>query len=247
MDRTLIFPSISLLSENYSKLRQQGRFNKYHICTLSDEPYSVNDKNIFIFTPERYLSFLDKNKNVRFDFSFVDEIYKIDNSFIIDQDRNDENERDVAYRLALEYVCNFSYDVLLAGPYMTLPVESSTNMESFTNFAKHNGFKFLIYNEIEIVEKDYHHVKSGKTAIDDKIIPAGIARKMEKITCIVTTLSTPEENTIIYCGRRSSTESYVKQLLTNNVALSCINRFYINRRHQIFTDFIKNLAEYLPR
>lgn len=109
----LVFPSISLLSENCSKLRTLDSFSEYNIHTLSEEEYLVEENNIFIFTPERYLSFLDKNKGMHFDFAFVDEVYKIDNSFIIDQETTGENERDIAYRLALDYICNSSVDMML--------------------------------------------------------------------------------------------------------------------------------------
>ena len=114
----LIFPTINLLSENYLKLQNDEFFSTYKIHTLSEiSEEELGEKNIFIYTPERYLSFLDNNTRY-FNFSFVDEIYKIDNDFIIDNDTPEENERDTAYRLALEYVCRNSKDILLAGPYI---------------------------------------------------------------------------------------------------------------------------------
>ena len=58
--------------------------NNYTIHTLSDTEIT-GDRNILIFTPERYLSFIDKNKGVGLDFVFVDEVYKLDNGFIIDE------------------------------------------------------------------------------------------------------------------------------------------------------------------
>jgi len=103
----LIFPSISLLSENFLKLSELERFSQYKIHTLSESEFKKEDSNIFIFTPERYLSFLDKHQGLQFDFSFVDEVYKIDNSFILDQETTGENERDVAYRVALNYNLQF--------------------------------------------------------------------------------------------------------------------------------------------
>ena len=81
----LIFPTISLLSENFEKLISglSNTFNDYKIHTLSEDD-EVADKNIWIFTPERFLSFTDKHESQQFDFVFIDEIYKIDNEFIID-------------------------------------------------------------------------------------------------------------------------------------------------------------------
>lgn len=74
-----IFPTISLLSENLFKIHMLPAYkwikDNYIIHTLStiDE---VGERNLFIFTPERFLSFLDENQEVDLDFIFVDEVYK---------------------------------------------------------------------------------------------------------------------------------------------------------------------------
>ena len=241
----LVFPSISLLSENCNKLRQLDNYKNYKVHTLSEEAYSVEDDNIFIFTPERYLSFLDKNKDMRFDFAFVDEVYKIDNSFIIDQETTGENERDIAYRLALSFICNSTQDMMLAGPYMTLPNQSLVGTASFANFAIENQFEFLIYNDIEIVDKSYEQIKGKQSySIDGKIIPIGTLRKAEKISNIITELSTARENTIVYCGRRSSTESYTKTILADKSAIGKINEQCKDRITQVYEDFIRHLELY---
>lgn len=107
----LIFPSVALLSENLDKvfhLNQDDSFapleKSFAIHTLSDiNQDDLGERNIFIYTPERYLSFIEnKQTDVSFDFVFIDEIYKIDNDFIIDEE-SQENERDVAYRMATYY------------------------------------------------------------------------------------------------------------------------------------------------
>ena len=72
----LIFPTIALLSENleriYTDSALQNIKKEYSIHTLSD----VNDfgtKNLFIFTPERFLSYIEKDTNYirHFDFVFI--------------------------------------------------------------------------------------------------------------------------------------------------------------------------------
>src|SRR5690606_29954509 len=58
----LIFPSIALLSENLAKIKE-GKITfprAYEIHTLSYIDNNYGESNIFIFTPERFLSFLDK-------------------------------------------------------------------------------------------------------------------------------------------------------------------------------------------
>ena len=51
----LIFPAISLLSENYARLCSWEAFSDYAIHSLSEEEFDITQKNIFIFTPERFL------------------------------------------------------------------------------------------------------------------------------------------------------------------------------------------------
>lgn len=217
----LIFPAISLLSENYARLCGMETFSDYAIHSLSEEDFDIAQKNIFIFTPERFLSFMDSHEDLHFDFAFIDEVYKIDNSFVIDRETSGENERDTAYRLALEYICNLANDMLLAGPYMALPMGGATAQESFNNFAQDNGFTFLRYNQFEIVSKEYTTVKGRQQyIIDNNTIEIGSVSKSKKIANIIRALSSPTENTIIYCGRRSDTETYAKELLSNQELIS---------------------------
>ena len=61
----LIFPTVALLSENLERILTENNYQyikaNYKIHTLS-ETDETEDKNIFIYTPERFLSFTDKNK-----------------------------------------------------------------------------------------------------------------------------------------------------------------------------------------
>ena len=217
----LIFPAISLLSENYARLCRLDAFQTYKIHSLSEEEFNLSERNIFIFTPERFLSFMDSHQHLHFDFAFIDEIYKIDNSFIIDQETSGENERDTAYRLALEFTCNLTSDMLLAGPYMALPQPNTQQHKSFNNFAEDNEFSFLRYNQFEIVLKEYTTVKSKRQYhIDEIPVEIGSVGKGQKIANIIKSLSTPKENTIIYCGRRADTEAYARALLRDQALIS---------------------------
>lgn len=206
----LIFPTISLLSENFEKLISglSDTFNDYNIHTLSEDE-EVAEKNIWIFTPERFLSFIDKHELQQFDFIFIDEIYKIDNEFIIDKETTGENERDVAYRVALSYACKRSKDLLLAGPYMNMD-----NNTSFANFVKDNSFTILNYNSIEIVNKSITAIKGKKEYdIDNISIDLYDNSKYAKVCDIALRLTTPEENTIIYNNYKSGTERYAKEII----------------------------------
>lgn len=242
----LIFPSISLLSENYSKLRKSPVFTDYKIYSLSEEEHNLKDKNVFIFTPERYLSFMDKNSSLRFNFSFIDEVYKIDNSYIIDQETTGENERDTAYRLALEFICNISEDMLLAGPYMALPEPDLAvkNTASFINFANENKFIFQKYNHFEIVEKTYQTIKGQRQyVIGDSTVTIGSINKTEKISRIIEAISKPTENTIVYCGSKSQAERYAKSLLENQELLLFFQKKCEGTTPHIFKAFLTHLEK----
>lgn len=203
----LIFPAISLLSENYARLCSWEAFSDYAIHSLSEEEFDITQKNIFIFTPERFLSFMDSHQHLHFNFAFIDEVYKIDNSFVIDQETSGENERDTAYRLALEFICNLTDNMLLADPYMALPTAETELHKSFNDFARDNGFVFLRYNQFEIVSKEYTTVKSRQQYIIDNIpVEIGSASKTQKIANIILALSSPTENTIIYCINAPKTD-----------------------------------------
>ena len=59
----LIFPTIALLAENLEKMLSDENYAEireyYRIYTLSDTR-ELGAHNIFIYTPERFLSFTDK-------------------------------------------------------------------------------------------------------------------------------------------------------------------------------------------
>lgn len=238
----LIFPVISLLSENYVRLCSSDIFQEYKIHSLSEEEFNLSEKNIFIFTPERFLSFMDSHQHLHFDFAFIDEIYKIDNSFIIDQETSGENERDTAYRLALEFICNLTCDMLLAGPYMALPQPNAQQHKSFNNFVKDNEFTVLRYNQFEIVSKKYTTVKSKhRYNIDQITVEIGSINKWQKIANIIKSLSTPKENTIIYCGRKSDTEAYARALLRDQSLISFFQETCAGIESDIYKIFVNHL------
>ena len=215
----LIFPTISLLSENLFKIHTDPNYSwikeGYNIHTLSDVE-ELGDQNVFIYTPERYLSFLDKNKDVNFDFVFVDEVYKLDNGFIIDEIAQ-ENERDVAYRVALyELLKKTNTDALLVGPYIVLPSDSDNETpSSFKLFLDHYGFTTINYNTYDIVSKVDVSVGAAKQiAVGDEFdLKFTETTKTHHVIQLVRQLLERKENTIIYCGQKYQTEDWAKELM----------------------------------
>lgn len=230
----LIFPTISLLSENFEGLIENENYNQYTFHTLSEDE-KIGDKNMWIFTPERFLSFIDKQNKQNFDFIFIDEIYKIDNEFIIDKETTGENERDIAYRIALEFACRKTKDMLLAGPYMNMDLE---HKNSFFNFIKDKEFEILNYNDIEIVNKSSITVKSKKEYVIDGVkIPINTKSKYGKTYSAMKALTTPEENTIVYNNTKYGTERYAKEFnkLIDN------DQFVFSCNDEVYNIFIEHL------
>lgn len=238
----LIFPTISLLFENFNRLlnslQNDTFFSKYSIHTLSDDK-TIGIRNIWIYTPERFLSFIDRNSSLRFDYIFIDEIYKIDNEYIIDNETTGENERDTAYRIALEYACRTTKDILLAGPYMEVPnVENTKGNNSFLNFILDKHFKIINYNEIEIVNKQLTVIKNKSNYEIDRIkVDLDISSIYSKVASIINSLTTKENNTIVYYCTKAGTERYAEKLMP----LIDIKSIYSELDKSIFSSFTKHL------
>jgi len=217
----LIFPTIALLSENYEKLITNDLYSDFKedftIHTLSDME-EIGEKNIFIYTPERFLSFIDKDIDINLDFVFVDEIYKIDNEYLIDN-INKENERDTAYRVALYNLLLNSNDILLVGPYINSPNRSDKNKnQSFNNFLDKNNFKLVDYNKFEIVNKSYSKIIGNKKHfIDDKLTIdlTGYSKKKvgEQLAKITQDIRNINENVILYTSGPARAETKAKEII----------------------------------
>ena len=235
----LIFPTISLLTENYERIKAYPFFGGYSIHTLSEEEIDRSANNLFIFTPERYLSFLDSQKGTVFDFVFIDEIYKIDNGYLVDEETVLENERDVAYRLALEYICRQAKDIFLAGPYISLNNDETYN--SFLKFTEENNFQILQYNEFEIVSKQYYEIsKRGSYNIDEYDVYIPNKQRKTLLLQIIPKISFPAENTIIYCGKKTDTEKYAQILIQEPNIVKTFSDMY-KEEDELYKIFVEHL------
>lgn len=219
----LVFPSIALLSENLEKITSDKKYRwiheKYMIHTMS-MINEIGENNICIYTPERYLSFLDVSKKIPFDFVFVDEVYKMDNEYIVD-DETKENERDVAYRLALHYVLQSDLDVFLAGPYIEFSSNSSNRYNSsFDIFLRVNNITLLNYNEYEIVNKEFVTIPQRG--------------KIESFKNQIKGFISHNENVIVYCQGRAYAERYA-QYIVEDPSISTIDTLPFN-------DFLEHLS-----
>jgi len=241
----LIFPTIALLSENLEKLISDENYEyfrrKYKIHTLS-EVTEFEENNLFIYTPERFLSFKEKNPtSIIFNFAFIDEIYKIDNEYLLD-DEVKENERDVAYRLSVFYALENNVDVLLAGPYIDFYDSQKTGYnDSFDKFLTQNEIELINYNQYEIVSKSFKDIKSKKHIDIDKFLEFDFEtnKKTDRLIEIVKKINEINENTIVYCSTRNYTETYATTLLESDV--------FNNHSDTDYSDFIKHISKNFSR
>lgn len=215
----LVFPTIALLSENFEKLMTNIEYKffreNFKIHTLSDVE-DFEDRNIFIYTPERYLSFIDKNNDFNIDFVFVDEIYKIDNEYLTNDEKK-ENERDTAYRVALYNLLSLQRDALLVGPYINFPNPEDNNInQSFNKFLEANEFKILDFNNIEIVNKSFKEVYSSNIHnVDEELTISldGLKTNKQKIPKIVAEIRKINQNMIIYTKGSGTAETMAKNVI----------------------------------
>lgn len=222
----LIFPTIALMSENLAKINTDRRYQwvreRYKVHTLSDIA-EWGEHNLFIYTPERYLSFTDKNHNIpKIDFVFVDEAYKLDNSFVIDEEEK-ENERDITYRVALHFLLQQNdIDCLLAAPYVPdLNRLYERGEDSFSIFLRIRNIIPLDYNKYEIVGKEVYNVLGRKRVnIDNDFeLEYPETTKEKRLIYTVSQLISRQENMIVYAYSRTSAESYAKKLIdSGNIA-----------------------------
>lgn len=158
----LIFPTISLLNENVqgfidftSKMQLD-----YNIISNTHMEIDTMGRNIFILTPERVLKIINDYPELKLDFFFMDEVYKIDNFFntASDGENHDEDERDTVFRIVLYTLSNNVKELYIAGPYIDL----DNVAEGFRRFIQINSIN-QFYVRQEPVKKE--HIKSWTSQI----------------------------------------------------------------------------------
>lgn len=187
----LIFPTVALLSEQYSKLKKSELGKKYTIAKSSRSNPSKK-KNILILTPERLISFLDDNPDFRPDFFTMDEIYKSD---VASDDERFKVFTYCLYRLAR--LCNKFY---LIGPFFT-------NFSS--GFCKRFDAKFLKF-ESEIVQKDFY---TKEDLLAGKLAGSPIRVIQDESKTLARALNTlSDDRSLIYRYRKGAAESTALKL-----------------------------------
>lgn len=127
----LVFPTVALLQEN---AREMERFAQrlglpHKIVKSLDSVVTIDNPTIYVFTPERALQLIATYPDIKLDFFFYDEIYKIDEDFCSDTlDEKDKEQgyishedfldtnRGKTFRIALYLLSKMVDEYYLAGP-----------------------------------------------------------------------------------------------------------------------------------
>lgn len=127
----LVFPTVALLQENARSMTRFVHENNlnYTIVKNVDIELNLDQNNIFVFTPERVLQLIATCPNIKIDFFFFDEIYKIDEDYCSDSidEKHDEthsnksedflnSNRGKTFRIALYLLSKMVPEYYLAGP-----------------------------------------------------------------------------------------------------------------------------------
>lgn len=127
----LVFPTVALLQEN---AREMERFVQrlelpHRIVKSLDSDIVIDSPTIYVFTPERALQLVATYPDIKLDFFFFDEIYKIDEDYCSDAiDEKDKEQgyishedfldtnRGKTFRIALYLLTKMVDEFYLAGP-----------------------------------------------------------------------------------------------------------------------------------
>lgn len=158
----LIFPTIALLRENALDMQNFVIHKElsYNIINSVTEEIDLEQRNIFIFTPERAIQLLALYPDIKIDFFFFDEMYKEDEDFANCPTKEDDEgvvlspeeegiEKSVAFlnearaktfRIALYLLAKSVPEYYLAGPNLS--------KDNFSTGMK----RFIASNKIYVVE-----------------------------------------------------------------------------------------------
>ena len=184
------------------------------------------------------MSFVEKRTDeIDFDFAFIDEVYKIDNEYIIDEEVR-ENERDVAYRLAVFESLKPDVDALLAGPYIDFSKRGDPKYNaSFDRFLSENLIELIDYNNYEIVNKSFTDIKSSREYSVDEQLQLKFTNntKDQRLVETIQSIIDIGQNSIVYCYSISSVESYAKKLIASKILE--------NHNSSEYSDFLTHITD----
>lgn len=248
----IVLPTVALLIEVTEEIDD---FNEKHSLgyTIYNSIYKdleLSERNIFILTPERVLRLLAIVPDIELDFFFFDEIYKIDEDVALSSEddvndkielgndnpqRDEQDHRAVAFRLALYFLlkkCNSCY---LAGPFIELNnLKDGFNkmLEKYHIATKEITFIPTLKNKIDFHGKTYKY--SSPFENYNESTPSN--KPIEKLIYVANRLQFSKTNqAIVYCLYPAYTEQHARELSDNYKDPSPIDSSI-----QMFIEHLKN-------
>lgn len=240
----LVFPTVALLLENARMMQKFVSDNEldYQIVKTVDVTLDDETNYIFVFTPERALQLIAAFPNLRIDFFFFDEVYKIDEDYCTDGTEEDEDknglknsrkskadvssqeflneDRGKTFRIALYLLAKTVDEYYLAGPNLA--------QEHFGIGMK----RFLSANQITVKEISFEPtlriaVNAYNTRIEEKmpeclpdskntgLIPSG-TKINDRIKEVVSYIDNKKYGkTLLYCNSPRKAAEYSVKLAGN--------------------------------
>ena len=221
----LIFPTVALLLENARMMSKFVLENElsYHIVKTVDAVCDDDSPQIFVFTPERALQLIASFPDIKTDFFFFDEVYKIDEDYcgdVIDENgdkesaqsqrqnslsENDgflEEDRGKTFRIALYLLAKTVEEYYLAGPNL--------NKEQFGLGMK----RFLERNQIKIkeilFEPTLRIAVNAYSKVIEEHLPASLPEpKTKSLVPVKSKINDKIRDVVTYIGKKN----YGKTLL----------------------------------
>ena len=248
----IVLPTVALLIEVTEEIDD---FNEKHSLgyTIYNSIYrdlELSERNIFILTPERVLRLLAIVPDIELDFFFFDEIYKIDEDVALSSEddvndkielgndnpqRDEQDHRAVAFRLALYFLlkkCNSCY---LAGPFIELNnLKDGFNkmLEKHHIATKEITFIPTLKNQIDFHGKTYKYSSPFENYNESTLSN----KPIEKLIYVANKLQFSKTNqAIVYCLYPAYTEQHAREFSD-----SYKDSLPVDSSIQMFIEHLKN-------
>lgn len=252
----LVFPTVALLRENALNMEELNHEKEmgYNVIKSIDSEINIQEKNIFVFTPERAMQLLANYPNIKIDFFFYDEMYKIDEDYCNDEIEDNDGEtrrnpyiehtfldeaRAKTFRICLYILSKRVEDYYLAGPNL----KREKFGDGMQRYIKMNGIKI---KEIEFEPTKRICVRAYKKVIDEDYADFPYLEKPElgnmhgrvddRICDVVEYIEKKGYgSTMLYCTTPSKANEYASKL-----AKKYHGNVERNRRFSIFIQHLKS-------
>ena len=248
----IVLPTVALLIEVSEDIEDfNTRYDLgYSLYNSVYKDLELTERNILILTPERVLRLLAIKPDIKIDFFFFDEIYKIDEDIALsseddvsdkielgnDEQRQDnQDHRAVAFRLALYYLlkkCNSCY---LAGPFIELKNLKDgfiKMLEKHHIATKEITFIPTLKNEIDFHATTYNYSSPFESYKES----TKTSKPIEKLIYVANKLQFSKTNqAIVYCLYPAHTEQHAREFSDNYK-----DRSIVDDGIQMFIEHLKN-------